>query len=113
MTMAIKARQTTYVKSSYLAEYTATHFQIRGSSKHTTKRIVHWLMLRVSLPLLLLFLSGDAFAATPANAIDDLVTRYARLGRFSGAVLVARDGKVVHAAGYGLANREHGVPNRA
>jgi CubicO group peptidase (beta-lactamase class C family) len=70
-------------------------------------------MIRVSFLLFLLLFSGDIFAATPADTIDDLVTRYARLGRFSGAVLVARDGKVVHAGGYGLANREHGVPNRA
>src|SRR5688572_14055196 len=81
--------------------------------KPTTKHIVHALMIRVSSLLFLLLFSGGAFAATPANAIDDLITRYARLGRFSGAVLVARDGKVVHAGGYGLANREHGVPNRA
>ncbi len=32
-------------------------------------------------------------------------------GSIAGSVLVARDGKVIHAAGYGLANREHEVPN--
>ena len=32
-------------------------------------------------------------------------------GQFSGAVLIARDGQVLVRKGYGLANREHGVPN--
>ena len=70
-------------------------------------------MPRVLLSFLALFLASALRAATPAAEIDDLVTRYTKLGRFSGAVLAARDGKVIHAAGYGLANREHGVPNRA
>ena len=70
-------------------------------------------MTRTFLLLFLLLVSDDVAAASHAEAIDDLVTRYARLGRFSGAVLAARDGKVVHAAGYGLANREHRVANRA
>lgn len=32
-------------------------------------------------------------------------------GKFSGAVLLAHKGEVLHAAGYGLADREHGVAN--
>jgi CubicO group peptidase (beta-lactamase class C family) len=70
-------------------------------------------MARTTVLILVLLLGGEVAAATPAEAIDDLVTRYTRLGRFSGAVLAARDGKVIHAGGYGLANREHRVANRA
>ena len=57
-------------------------------------------------------LATIALALATTTPIDDLITRYEKLGRFSGAVLVARDGQVVHAKGYGLANREHRVPNR-
>ena len=59
----------------------------------------------------MLLLLVAALSASPAQAIDELVSRYAALQRFSGAVLVARDGKVVHARAYGPANYEHGVPN--
>lgn len=46
-----------------------------------------------------------------AAAIDDLMSNYAALGSFSGAILVAdRDGIVIEKA-YGLANREWDIPN--
>lgn len=35
-----------------------------------------------------------------------------RMDRFTGSVLVAKDGKPLFRSSYGLANREHGVPNR-
>ncbi len=34
-----------------------------------------------------------------------------RAGKFSGSVLLAHKGKILHSAGYDLANREHGVAN--
>lgn len=34
-----------------------------------------------------------------------------RLGRFSGAVLLAAGGEVVFSGGFGMADREHGIPN--
>ncbi|SEG15540.1 CubicO group peptidase, beta-lactamase class C family [Nonomuraea solani] len=40
-----------------------------------------------------------------------LVGAYTRLGRFSGAVLVARGDRVLFTKGYGLASHEHDVPN--
>ncbi|MEV0231329.1 serine hydrolase domain-containing protein [Nonomuraea sp. NPDC050786] len=40
-----------------------------------------------------------------------LVSAYTRLGRFSGAVLVARGERVLFAQGYGLASHEHDAPN--
>ena len=39
--------------------------------------------------------------------LNDLV----RQGRFSGSVLIARDGKVLLSRGYGMANLEYGIPN--
>lgn len=46
-----------------------------------------------------------------ALQIDKTLTALAEQGRFSGSVLVARDGKVLVSKGYGLANMELGVPN--
>jgi CubicO group peptidase (beta-lactamase class C family) len=42
--------------------------------------------------------------------LDELLTRYAMYG-FSGAVLAAKDGKIILSRGYGLANRESKLPN--
>jgi CubicO group peptidase (beta-lactamase class C family) len=42
--------------------------------------------------------------------LDRLLTRYTMYG-FSGAVLVAIDGKIILNRGYGLANREQNLPN--
>ena len=43
--------------------------------------------------------------------VDDLLGRYVETGYFHGAVLIARDGKVLCSKGYGMANLEHKVPN--
>ncbi len=55
---------------------------------------------------------APARAADPA-AIDALVARYAELGLFNGSVLVAERGEVILKKGYGLANEEWRIPNRA
>ncbi|NUW39221.1 serine hydrolase [Nonomuraea rhodomycinica] len=46
-----------------------------------------------------------------SRRMDALVSAYAELGRFSGAVLVARGDRRLFAKGYGHADHEHGVPN--
>jgi CubicO group peptidase (beta-lactamase class C family) len=46
-----------------------------------------------------------------AQALDRYVDGYARRDRFSGSVLVAHRGHILLKKGYGLANREHGIPN--
>lgn len=46
-----------------------------------------------------------------AQAIDERLTRQARDGLFSGAVLIARNGQVLFQHAYGLADREAGTPN--
>lgn len=42
---------------------------------------------------------------------DEYLQALTDLDRFSGTALVAKDGEVLFSKGYGLANREHGVPN--
>lgn len=44
---------------------------------------------------------------------DEYLNGLVKDDRFSGAVLLARDGKIVLSKGYGLANRETGTPNSA
>jgi CubicO group peptidase (beta-lactamase class C family) len=43
--------------------------------------------------------------------VDEYVNNLVRQNRFSGAVLLARDGKVVLSKGYGMANLEDAAPN--
>ena len=54
-------------------------------------------------------------ASTRADEIADRLTAYmdaaVNVEKFNGTVLVAKDGKVLFAKGYGLANAEHEVPN--
>jgi CubicO group peptidase (beta-lactamase class C family) len=75
---------------------------------------------------LILFQAGDARAQSIGKSgprkgvvkgetgakLDRLLTRYAMYG-FSGTVLVAKDGNVILNRGYGLADRERGLPNTA
>ena len=42
---------------------------------------------------------------------DKYLDALVRQGRFSGSVLLARDGKVLLRRGYGMANLEYGIPN--
>ncbi len=44
-------------------------------------------------------------------AVRDKLQRQTAAGRFAGAVLIAKDGRPVFAQAYGLANREHKIPN--
>lgn len=46
-----------------------------------------------------------------AAKVDTYMQALVALDRFSGSILIAREGNVLMSAGYGLANREHGVPN--
>ena len=62
--------------------------------------------------LLLLFLvSVAAGFAQDAQRMDDVVRAHAAGTRFMGAVLVAKDGKILFDRAYGLANVEWQVPN--
>lgn len=47
-----------------------------------------------------------------ASKFERLVSTYAKLGRFSGAVLVAQGDKILFEQAYGFANYDHRIPNR-
>lgn len=59
----------------------------------------------------LLALSVAARAQDPLPKFDEYAQAAARAERFSGAILVARDGKVLVSKGYGMADAENDVPN--
>lgn len=66
--------------------------------------------------ILLVTLAAGAQQSSPAP--PDLTAKFTeymdaqlRASQFSGAVLVARDGQVLFARGYGMANLEHGIAN--
>jgi CubicO group peptidase (beta-lactamase class C family) len=45
------------------------------------------------------------------SKVDEYVNAYVKMGRFSGSILIAQNGKVLVSKGYGMANYEHDVPN--
>lgn len=49
---------------------------------------------------------------TKADKIDDLMSTYAKYDQFNGSVLVAEKGKIIYKKGFGLANKEWGIPNQ-
>lgn len=69
------------------------------------------------LSLLLAFAADGALAKSAAMSDQAYVSKatalidgYAKAGKFSGAVLVAKDGKPILRKGFGLANREWNIP---
>jgi CubicO group peptidase (beta-lactamase class C family) len=50
-------------------------------------------------------------ASALAPRMDEYLNRLQRMNRFSGSVLVARNGQAILSRGYGLANRERNEPN--
>src|SRR5687767_12407610 len=46
-----------------------------------------------------------------AAKVDEYMSAAVRVSRFTGSVLVARDGQLIISKGYGMANYELGVPN--
>jgi CubicO group peptidase (beta-lactamase class C family) len=67
------------------------------------------------LAVLILWLPAITPAAPPppealASRVEEYMDARVRRDRFSGTILIARDGKVLFCQGYGLANREHSVP---
>lgn len=65
----------------------------------------------------LLFVSTNIFAQTItptqtlAAKVDEYMNAALKVDRFSGSILAARDGKMLVAKGYGMANLETGTPN--
>lgn len=64
-----------------------------------------------ALMILALAFCSFAFAQDVRPKLDEYLSEITKQGRFTGSVLVARDGKVIFSKGYGLANAEFDVPN--
>ncbi|HSB08433.1 MAG TPA: serine hydrolase [Blastocatellia bacterium] len=64
-----------------------------------------------ALIALLLLIGTNATAQDLTPKFDEYMSALLKQGRFTGCVLVARDGKVVFSKGYGMANVELDVPN--
>jgi len=67
----------------------------------------------IKLPALLLWcvvFSAAASAQDIGAKVDEYMNAGVKQGRFSGAVLVAKDGKVLVSKGYGMANYEESTP---
>lgn len=68
--------------------------------------------IRVALLLLLfIFKVTICTAQSIESKLDGYINAYVELGKFSGSVLVAKEGKILLSKGYGMANIEHEVPN--
>ena len=61
--------------------------------------------------LLLFLCAAECLAQDVAPKLAEYMDALAGRGKFSGAVLVARDGKVIFSRAYGMANYELGAPN--
>lgn len=60
----------------------------------------------------LIFLVVSSAACLGQNpTVDQKIDSYLQAKTFQGAVLIAKQGKVVFARGYGMANAEHGISN--
>jgi CubicO group peptidase (beta-lactamase class C family) len=65
----------------------------------------------VVLSLCGLLLPAAARAQDVSSKVEEDMQARVKKDRFSGSILIARDGKVLARAGYGMANLEHDVPN--
>lgn len=52
-----------------------------------------------------------SFGADYSQKADEYLKQELKSERFMGSVLVARSNQIVFIKGYGLANREHDIPN--
>jgi CubicO group peptidase (beta-lactamase class C family) len=67
--------------------------------------------MRIAAAGLACLLSVSALSQEVATKADEYLSSWTKQGRFSGTVLIAKDGKVLLRKSYGLANIELGVPN--
>ncbi len=67
--------------------------------------------MRIAAVALAFLVTVSAFAQDVATKADEYLSAWSKQGRFSGTVLIAKDGKVLLRKSYGMANLELGVPN--
>jgi CubicO group peptidase (beta-lactamase class C family) len=60
---------------------------------------------------LILVLAALTFAQDLTTKADEFVSAYVKQNKFSGTVLIAKEGKVVFEKAYGMANHEWSIPN--
>jgi CubicO group peptidase (beta-lactamase class C family) len=84
---------------------------IRGSILRNPPRLLKRRSL--VLPLLSLLCAGRlmCFGANVNSRMEQIIQDYASRKQFSGAILVAQDGKILLDKGYGYANLEWNIPN--
>lgn len=66
--------------------------------------------LRLFFTFTLLLLAQSAFGQTPS--LDKFIDSHAKKHDFSGTILIQNNSKIALARSYGLANRQHKIPNR-
>ncbi|HEX4948344.1 MAG TPA: serine hydrolase [Blastocatellia bacterium] len=69
---------------------------------------------KTHLALCLFIVFGFVLSASAQDVnakFDEYLTHITKQGRFTGTVLVARDGKILFSKGYGMANLEFDIPN--
>ena len=76
------------------------------------EQLIRILKKKCFLAAILFLASGILFAQDKAQQIHNLLSKYNEYGQFNGSVLVADDGEVIFADGFGMANMEHDLPNR-
>jgi CubicO group peptidase (beta-lactamase class C family) len=70
--------------------------------------------MKFTLIALLLFISPFLYASKKqGNAVDKIFAEWSKPGAPGAAVGVIKDGKLIYAKGYGLANLEYDIPNDA
>ena len=67
--------------------------------------------MRIAAVALAFLVTVSAFAQDVASKADEYLSAWSKQGRFSGTVLIAKDGKVLLRKSYGMANVELSVPN--
>ncbi|SIO31885.1 CubicO group peptidase, beta-lactamase class C family [Singulisphaera sp. GP187] len=75
------------------------------------RRVRPWMSALALLFIVAVTLVSAARAEDLASQVDEFMESRVQRDRFSGSILVARDGKVLVRRGYGMANLEHDVPN--
>ncbi len=61
--------------------------------------------------VLIFGLTTSSYAQDTTAKFDEYLTALTKQNRFTGSVLVARDGKILFSKGYGMANMEFDIPN--
>lgn len=76
------------------------------------KQILQHLHKTGFLAAFFFFISSGIFAQDKSQQIEGLLSKYHEYGQFNGSVLVANNGEVIFKNGFGMANMEHGIPNK-